>query len=93
LRDRHDELVARSGTFDKAIAAIKQYKEAGFRVCTNTTIFLGTSAGDVRVNTDYLTAVGVDAMTVSPGYAVSSARLRGGDRRCRPPCPLDFKSG
>ena len=73
LRDRHDELVARSGTFDKAIAAIKQYKEAGFRVCTNTTIFLGTSAADVRDLFDYLTAVGVDAMTVSPGYAYEKA--------------------
>src|SRR6202521_4611546 len=43
LRERHDASVEREGTFDKAVAAIKAAKSAGFRVTTNTTFFTTTS--------------------------------------------------
>src|SRR5947207_258091 len=39
LRERHDESVEREGVFDKAVAAIRVAKAAGFRVTTNTTFF------------------------------------------------------
>jgi MoaA/NifB/PqqE/SkfB family radical SAM enzyme len=39
LRERHDASVEREGVFDKAVAAIKAAKAAGFRVTTNTTFF------------------------------------------------------
>src|SRR6266576_2850937 len=35
LRERHDESVCREGEFDVAVAAMKQAKQAGFRVTTN----------------------------------------------------------
>src|ERR1043166_5315537 len=41
LKERHDQLVAREGVFDKAVAAIKAAKARGFRVTTNTTVFQG----------------------------------------------------
>src|SRR6266550_670533 len=39
LRERHDESVCQEGVFDVAVAAMKQAKQAGFRVTTNTTFF------------------------------------------------------
>ncbi|GAA3075704.1 hypothetical protein GCM10020254_19520 [Streptomyces goshikiensis] len=39
LRERHDESVAKEGVFDEAVAAIKEAKERGFRVTTNSTFF------------------------------------------------------
>ena len=59
--------------FDVAIAAIKAAKERGFRVTTNSTIFLGADPERVRAMFDYLTELGVDGMMVSPGYAYEKA--------------------
>ena len=41
LRDTHDIAVERKGVYDVAIRAIREFREAGFRVCTNTTLFSG----------------------------------------------------
>jgi len=48
LKERHDELVCREGTFDVAIEAIKAVKGAGFRVTTNTTVFEGENVEGLR---------------------------------------------
>jgi len=48
LKERHDELVCRDGTFDIAVRAIKTAKAAGFRVTTNTTVFEGENAEALR---------------------------------------------
>src|ERR1700694_4905046 len=74
LRERHDESVCRDGVFDKAIAAIKEAKERGFRVTTNTTFFGQDDAASVRDVLDFLNdETGVDAMQISPGYAYEKA--------------------
>ena len=73
LRKEHDTSVCRDGVFDVAIAAIKAAKERGFRVTTNSTIFLGADPKRVRAMFDYLTELGVDGMMVSPGYAYEKA--------------------
>jgi hopanoid biosynthesis associated radical SAM protein HpnH len=74
LRERHDQAVARTGVFDEAIAAIREAKERGFRVTTNTTFFNTDSPKTVRDVLDFLNdEVEVDAMMVSPGYAYSKA--------------------
>src|SRR5574338_838062 len=39
MRELHDAMVDRAGTFDKATAAIREAKRRGFRVSTNTTVF------------------------------------------------------
>src|SRR5579884_3912254 len=74
LRERHDESVCRDGVFDKAVAAIRAAKAAGFRVTTNTTFFSTDSPKDVREVLDFLNDdLGVDAMMISPGYAYEKA--------------------
>src|SRR5579875_1595608 len=74
LRERHDESVSRAGTFDKAVAAIKKAKEAGFKVNTNTTFFNTDSPQTVRDVLDFLNDdLHVDQMMISPGYAYEKA--------------------
>jgi hopanoid biosynthesis associated radical SAM protein HpnH len=73
LEKRHDQLVAREGTFKKAIAAIKAAKAKGFRVTTNTTVFEGEHPEEIADMLDYLTDLGVDGMMVSPGYSYEKA--------------------
>jgi len=74
MRERHDQVVCRDGTFDKAVAAIKVAKDKGFRVGTNTTFFDPDDATAIRGVLDYLNdELGVDAMQISPGYAYEKA--------------------
>ena len=74
LRDRHDESVAKQGVFDQAVAAVKQAKELGFTVNTNTTFFNTDTPQTVIEVLDYLNDdLGVDQMMISPGYAYEKA--------------------
>ncbi len=73
LRERHDELVCREGTFDTAVSAIKATKDAGFRVTTNTTVFEGENPAELRKFFDFATTLGIDGMMVSPGYSYEKA--------------------
>src|SRR4051812_19638859 len=68
LEKRHDEMVCREGVFKVAVAAIKAAKAKGFRVCTNTTIFRGENPEEVRKFFDFLKELGVNGMSISPGY-------------------------
>ena len=74
LRERHDESVCRDGVFDKAVAAIRAAKAAGFRVTTNTTFFTTDSPETVRSVLDFLNDdLEVDQMMISPAYAYEKA--------------------
>ncbi len=74
LRERHDESVSREGVFDKAVAAIRAAKAAGFRVTTNTTFFTTDSPETVRSVLDFLNDdLEVDQMMISPAYAYEKA--------------------
>lgn len=73
LGARHDAAVDRPGTFDEAVTAIQAAKQRGFRVTTNSTIFSGEDPAHVRGMLDYLTDLGVDGCTISPGYAYEKA--------------------
>ncbi len=73
LRQRHDELVCRDGTFDIAIRAIKAAKTAGFRVTTNTTVFNGENPAELRRFFDFVSTLGTDGIMVSPGYSYEKA--------------------
>src|SRR5438270_5873920 len=73
-RDVHDHAVAREGIFDVAVAAIKAAKARGFRVTTNTTIFVGADPATFQQFFDYLTDdLKVDGMMISPGYRYEKA--------------------
>lgn len=72
LRERHDALTA-DGVFNQAVEAIRLLTSRGFRVTTNTTLFLGETAKNVGRFFDFLTSLGVEAMTVAPGFNYDSA--------------------
>ena len=72
-REAHDRSVYQSGVFDRAVAAIKLAKERGFRVNINTTLFDGAEPGRVARFFDEMTEMGIDGITVSPGYAYERA--------------------
>jgi hopanoid biosynthesis associated radical SAM protein HpnH len=74
LRERHDAAVDRAGVFDEAVAAIREAKQRGFRVTTNSTFFTNDKPDDVRGVLDFLNDVlEVDSMMISPAYAYEKA--------------------
>jgi hopanoid biosynthesis associated radical SAM protein HpnH len=73
FRERHDELVCRSGVFDQAVAAIRLLISRGFRVTTNTTLFEGDTPQNVSRFFDFLTSLGVEGMTVAPAFNYEAA--------------------
>ena len=74
LRERHDLVTDRQGTFDQAIAAIKLAQSKGFTVGTNSTFFNNDSPQDVIDVLNHLNdEVGVDQMQISPAYAYEKA--------------------
>jgi hopanoid biosynthesis associated radical SAM protein HpnH len=72
-RDRHDESVCRTGVFDKAISAIKLARSRGFRVTANCTLFNNENAGEVADFFDFAMGLGIEGITVSPGYSYQHA--------------------
>ena len=72
-REEHDEAVCRAGTYDIAVAAIRAAKRRGFRVTTNTTLFSGADPARIREFFDELMRLGVEGMTISPGYSYQKA--------------------
>jgi hopanoid biosynthesis associated radical SAM protein HpnH len=72
-RDRHDTSVCRHGVFDKAVAAIEVALAARFRVTVNCTLFQGESAPEVAEFIEFCKNLGVEGVTISPGYSYSHA--------------------
>jgi hopanoid biosynthesis associated radical SAM protein HpnH len=72
-RDDHDRSVCQDGVYDRAVAAIKLAKARGFRVNINATLFDTAKADRVARFFDQVTEIGVDGITVSPGYAYERA--------------------
>ncbi|KWK69468.1 radical SAM protein [Burkholderia ubonensis] len=69
----HDHSVSQEGVYDKAVAAIKEAKRRGFRVNINCTLFNDAVPERVAKFFDTLKPIGVDGITVSPGYAYERA--------------------
>ena len=72
-REMHDRAVSQEGTYDRAVAAIKEAKRRGFRVSINCTLFDGAQAERVGKFFDDVMAMGVDGIMTSPGYAYERA--------------------
>ncbi len=72
-REMHDRAVSQDGTYDRAVAAIKEAKRRGFRVSINTTLFDGAQPERVAKFFDDVTAMGIDGIMTSPGYAYERA--------------------
>ncbi|MDZ4348286.1 MAG: adenosyl-hopene transferase HpnH [Xanthomonadaceae bacterium] len=73
LKEEHDNSVCQDGIFEKAVAAIKLALDKGFRVTVNCTLFQGELAERVAEFFDYCTELGVEGITVSPGYSYQHA--------------------
>jgi hopanoid biosynthesis associated radical SAM protein HpnH len=72
-REMHDRSVCEEGVYDKALAAVRKAKEAGFRISLNCTLFDNANPDQVAAFFDSVKGMGVDGITVSPGYAYERA--------------------
>jgi hopanoid biosynthesis associated radical SAM protein HpnH len=72
-REDHDKSVCQTGVYDRAVAAIKAAKAKGFRCNINCTLFDGADPERYGKFFDDVMAMGVDGITVSPGYAYERA--------------------
>lgn len=72
-QEDHDRSVCQDGVYDRAVKAIKAAKARGFRVNINCTLFNNAVPERVANFFDDVKAMGVDAITVSPGYAYERA--------------------
>ena len=74
LREHHDRAVDQPGTFDRAVAAIRKVRKAGFRVNVNCTLFDQMSAAEAAEFFDFcMSDLDVEGITISPGYAYERA--------------------
>jgi len=73
LEGDHDRAVNQKGVFAIATRAIAKARDAGFRVNVNCTLFDNAKADEVSAFFDYGMSLGVEGITVSPGYAYERA--------------------
>lgn len=72
-RAQHDWAVSQDGVYDRAVAALKVAKARGFRVAINCTLFNNADPERMARFFDDVTALGVDDIMTSPGYAYERA--------------------
>jgi hopanoid biosynthesis associated radical SAM protein HpnH len=69
----HDKSVCLDGVYETAVAAIRLAKSKGFQVSINCTLFEGADPERVADFLDEMKTVGVNGVTISPGYAYERA--------------------
>lgn len=72
-REHHDLAVCREGGFDLAVDSVREAVRRGFRVTTNSTLFDGADPKSVRSFFQEMMDLGVEGMTLSPGYRYDKA--------------------
>jgi MoaA/NifB/PqqE/SkfB family radical SAM enzyme len=70
----HDLIVEREGVFKECIEAIKMAKILGYQVATNATIYKETDMDEIEKMFDFLSNLGVDGHTITPGYEYDAAK-------------------
>jgi hopanoid biosynthesis associated radical SAM protein HpnH len=70
---RHDASVCRDGVFEKCVTVIKEAVSKGYRVTVNCTLFQGENAQEVSEFMDMAMELGVEGVTISPGYSYERA--------------------
>jgi len=73
LEDEHDLAVDQTGVFDRAVKAIRKARAEGFRVSVNCTLFNSADPARVAEFFDFVNGLGIEGVTVSPGYAYERA--------------------
>ncbi len=76
LEKTHDLCVEQEGVFRAAIEGIQAAKAAGFRVCTNTTVFKETDMAEIEALFEYLRQFAVDGHMISPAYGYTAVQTR-----------------
>ena len=76
MEKTHDICVEKDGVFREAIEGIRAAKEAGFMVCTNTTIYKETEMKEIEALFEYLEQFDVDGHQLSPAYGYSAVNDR-----------------
>ena len=72
-REDHDRSVCQGGVYDRAVDALRLAKSRGFRVNINATLFDNAQPERIARFFDAVTEIGIDGITVSPGYAYERA--------------------
>ena len=72
-REHHDASVCQDGVYDKVVEVIETVRKKGFRANINCTLFDGTDAKNVAEFFDSAMAMGIETVTVSPGFAYERA--------------------
>jgi len=76
MEKNHDIAVEREGVFREAIDGIRAAKAAGFKVCTNTTVYRETDMAEIEELFGYLEQFGVDGHMIAPAYGYSAVNDR-----------------
>jgi hopanoid biosynthesis associated radical SAM protein HpnH len=71
--EMHDRSVCQPGVYTRAVSAIAAAKARGFRVNINCTLFNDAKPEQVAAFFDSTKELGIDGITVSPGYAYERA--------------------
>ena len=74
LEYTHDLIVEREGVFKECVEAIKMAKILGYQVATNTTVYKETDEQEIDELFKFLSWLGCDAHTISPGYDYDAAK-------------------
>ncbi|MPZ10380.1 MAG: adenosyl-hopene transferase HpnH [Kiloniellaceae bacterium] len=73
LEEEHDRAVDQKGVFKRAVRAIELARDRGFRVNVNCTLFNNAKPEEVAKYLDFARDLGVEGVTISPGYAYERA--------------------
>ena len=73
LEEEHDRAVDQKGVFKRAVKAIEMARDRGFRVNVNCTLFNNAKPDEVAEYLDFARDLGVEGVTISPGYAYERA--------------------
>jgi hopanoid biosynthesis associated radical SAM protein HpnH len=77
LKEEHDHAVSQEGTFDRAVDAVREAVKRGFRVTLNCTLFTSNAVPEkVAAFLDYAMELGVEGVTMAPGYAYERAPVQ-----------------
>ena len=72
-REDHDKSVCQDGVYDRCVSAIAKAKAAGFRTIINATLFNQADPERMARFFDDVMDMGIDGISVSPGYAYERA--------------------
>ncbi|MBX3747085.1 MAG: DUF3463 domain-containing protein [Verrucomicrobiae bacterium] len=74
LEYTHDLIVEREGVFKECVAAIRMARILDYQVATNTTVYKESDVKELEEMFQFLSWLGVDGHTISPGYDYDAAK-------------------